>query len=142
MLRRLYELSASFEDPRRIPEMFSEMGPMAFFEEIMGPMAPVLRRDIHHSDQEIRDAMMEGIRLAQDLCYCRNWSEYKEVSIKEDPFGRSANKVWQQMTQHLDGFNPPGMEINFLNEGSPAMPAFPEQPEGHFDDMPESEGDF
>lgn len=126
MLRRLYELSENFPDPRRIPEMFSEMGPLAFFSEIMGPMEATLRRDIPHSDQQIRDAMMEGIRMAQDLCYCRNWQEYKEVRVKADPFGRDTKKIIAQLSDMLN--TQPEFALGqpvLLNEG-PAV-------EGHFD---------
>jgi hypothetical protein len=62
MLQRLYDLSASFTDPRQIIEQFSEMGPLSFFSEIMGPMASVLRRDIPHDDQQVREAMFEGTK--------------------------------------------------------------------------------
>jgi hypothetical protein len=136
MLRRLYDLSEQFTDPRRIPEMFSEMGPLGFFSEIMGPMEGVLRRDIHHSDQQIREAMMEGIRLAQDLCYCRNWSEYKEVNVKTDPFGRDTKKILASLMAATQALNVPPTS---LNEG----PFFvPPEPEPYYDDESGEEPHF
>lgn len=127
MLRRLYDLSEQFTDPRRIPEMFSEMGPLAFFAEVMGPMTETLRRDIPHSDQQIRESMMEGIRMAQDLCYCRNWSEYKEVTIKADPFGRDSKRAMAQIMAMAEGHIAEGPML--MNEGPNFIPA---EPEGHF----------
>lgn len=88
MLQRLYELSAEFEDPRRIIEMFSELGPLAYFDQILGSQAKVLRRDVSYTDQQVRQAMFHGVRLAQDLCYCRDWTKYVNAEIKDDPFGR------------------------------------------------------
>lgn len=134
MLRRLYELSAKYDDPRRIPELFSEMGPLAFFNEIMGPMASVLRRDIPHSDDQVRECMFEGIRLAQDLCYCRNWTEYKEVTVKADPFGRSPKRLVQQILaqQQVEEYNQPPTGVAAAPAGFPV-------PEGHFDGHEEAD---
>jgi len=39
------------------------------------------------------DSLYEGIRIAQDLCYCREWSEYRPVVTKLDPFGRTTKRV-------------------------------------------------
>ena len=33
------------------------------------------------------------MRIAQNLCYCRNWSEYKKVEPTRDPFGRPPKTV-------------------------------------------------
>lgn len=129
MLRRLYDLSSEFKDPRQIIERFSEMGPMAFFEEILGPSAAILRRDIPHSDQGVREAMFEGVRLAQDLCYCRNWAEYKDVTIKKDPFGRDTRKLANQMMEMVAPQGGPTTIAQILNEGPQAFIA---EPEGHF----------
>jgi hypothetical protein len=39
------------------------------------------------SVDDIADSMYSGIRRAQDLCYCRDWSEFKTIDIKDNPFG-------------------------------------------------------
>lgn len=93
ILERIYKLSAEYTDPRDIPALFSQQGPMAFFETVLGDQGPVLRAGIDFDDERIRDSMYEGIRLAQDLSYCRDWTNFKAVDLKDDPFGRDMRKV-------------------------------------------------
>lgn len=95
ILERIYKLSAEYPDPRDIPALFSQQGPMSFFETVLGDQGPVLRASIGFDDERVRDAMYEGIRLAQDLCYCRDWSLFKPVDLKNDPFGRDTAKLAQ-----------------------------------------------
>lgn len=97
ILERIYKLSAEYADPRDIPAQFSQQGPMSFFETVLGEQGPVLRAGIDFDDERVRDAMYEGIRLAQDLCYCRDWSLFKPVDLKNDPFGRDMRKVANAM---------------------------------------------
>lgn len=97
ILERIYKLSAEYADPRDIPAQFSQQGPMSFFETVLGEQGPVLRAGIDFDDERVRDAMYEGIRLAQDLCYCRDWSLFKPVDLKNDPFGRDMRKVAKAM---------------------------------------------
>lgn len=93
ILERLYRLSEEFKDPRAICELFSYEGPIGFFENIMGGCVPSIRSGVNMSDDEIADAMYEGIRLAQELCYCRDWTKFTPVDLKPDPFGRDAKKL-------------------------------------------------
>lgn len=93
ILERIYKLSAEYSDPRDIPAQFSQQGPRSFFETVLGDQGSVLRAGIDFDDERIRDSMYEGIRLAQDLCYCRDWSMFKPVDLKDDPFGRDIRKV-------------------------------------------------
>lgn len=100
ILERIYKLSAEYTDPRDIPAQLSQQGPMSFFETVLGDQGPVLRAGIDFDDERVRDAMYEGIRLAQDLCYCRDWSLFKPVDLKDDPFGRDMRKVAKAMAFH------------------------------------------
>ena len=100
VLRRLYDLSADFKDPREICYLFSGNGPVAFFENILGDCAPYIRSGVPMSEAEIRQSMYEGIRLAQDICYCRDWSLFEEVKLSKDPFGRSQKKVMQGLNYY------------------------------------------
>jgi hypothetical protein len=93
MLRRLYELSAKYEDPRDIPALFSQQGPSGFFDSVMGPHGLTLLAGISFNDQQVRESLYEGIRLAQDICYCRDWSLFEAVTVRDDPFGRSSKKT-------------------------------------------------
>jgi hypothetical protein len=97
ILERLYRLSEDFSDPRRVCELFSLEGPMGFFHEILGDRAMLVRAGLNMSEDDIRDSMYEGIRMAQDLCYCRDWTMFKPMSIKSDPFGRKADTVIRRM---------------------------------------------
>jgi hypothetical protein len=100
ILERLYKLSADFTDPRDIPAQFSAQGPLTFFETMLGEEGFVLRQGIAFDDERIRDSMYEGIRLAQDLCYCRDWGNFKPVNLKDDPFGRDMRKVAKAVAFH------------------------------------------
>ncbi len=100
VLQRLYDLSAEFKDPREICYMFSGEGPVNFFHNILGDCTDFIRSGIPFTEQEVRQSMYEGIRLAQDLCYCRDWSAFEEVDLKKDPFGRSQNKVLGQLSYY------------------------------------------
>lgn len=97
ILERLYRLSADFKDPRDICGLFSAEGPLPFFESIVGDKASAIRGGIGWSDDEIRDSVFRGIRLAQDLCYCRDWSNFQALDIKADPFGRDIKKVMNKL---------------------------------------------
>lgn len=93
ILERLYNLSAEFPDPRDLPPLFSSEGPMNFLDIVLGDKADTIRNGIDYSPEQIRDALYEGIRFAQDLCYCRDWSLFQPTDIKEDPFNRDLNSV-------------------------------------------------
>lgn len=97
ILERLYTLSGEFNDPRDICALFSSEGPLAFFENVLRDKTMVVRSAINWSDDQIRDAMYTGIRLAQDLCYCRDWSEYNPVKLKPDPWGRNLKTVAKKL---------------------------------------------
>lgn len=98
ILRRLYDLSAEFQDPRDICGMFSAEGPATFFGTILGDTAMTVRQGISMTEEQIRDSLYDGIRLAQDICYCRDWSLYKPVELADDPFGRDPRKVMKKLS--------------------------------------------
>lgn len=88
ILQRIYELSKDYPDPRVIPGLLSSEGPSAFLDMVLGDKASIVRSQINFTPERIRDALYDGIRLAQDLCYCRDWSLYEESVTSDDPFGR------------------------------------------------------
>ena len=93
ILERLYKLSEEYPDPREVCSSLSSIGPSAFFESILGPKAVTVRQGIAMTDNQIADSLYEGVRLAQDLCFCRDWDLYKPVKLKPDIFGRKMEKV-------------------------------------------------
>lgn len=98
ILERFYTLSAEFTDPRDICGAFSSEGPLSFFDTILGDKVPVVRSAINYNDDQIRDSMYAGVRMAQDLCYCRDWSVFKPMTLKPDPWGRDLKKVVKKIT--------------------------------------------
>lgn len=93
ILQRIYEYSEQFSDPRDVCGIFSGYGPISMFNNILGPKAVCVRTVVTWSDEELRQAMQRGIRLAQDLCYCRDWGLYRPQELKPDPFKRDQKKV-------------------------------------------------
>lgn len=103
ILERFYTLSAEFEDPREICSLFSAEGPLAFFENVLGDKAHLVRSGISYGPDQIADAMYDGIRLAQDLCYCRDWSVFKAMKLSRDPFGRDPRKIVKKLAAGANG---------------------------------------
>jgi hypothetical protein len=102
MLRRIYEVSAEFKDPRDIiAGKFSGEGPLAFFDDILGDKSVTLRQGILFNEDDIRQSMYEGMRMAQEICYCRDWSKYRPTEYVPDPFGRDVRKKRSAMEDYL-----------------------------------------
>jgi len=93
ILRRIYELSDSYPDPRVICERFSGSGAMEFLMEILGSNYERVVRECGMSVKEIRYSLHEGIRFAQSICYCRRWEDFISNKATPDPFGRTASKA-------------------------------------------------
>lgn len=102
ILQALYEKSAEFKDPRDVCGIFSGYGPMTMFATILGDRAATVREGIKWTEDEIRQSLFRGIRLAQDLCYCRDWSLYKPQELAADPFQRDRKHIIKKLT----GFEP------------------------------------
>lgn len=162
ILERIYKISADFPDPRDLPVKFSSEGPLSYLEMILGDKTQMVLEDIGYSNERTRNALYEGIRLAQDLCYCRDWSLYKAMDVKDDPFGRSTRKVantllnmqpttpqqeYNQAVAHLTQTQPnwhnpflatPPLTIAIPTTMTPAMPGGWGQPdplEGMLDEL-------
>lgn len=108
ILERLYMLSEEYPDPREVCTSLSSIGPLAFFESILGPKAIVVRNGIDMIDNQISNSVYEGVRIAQDLCFCRDWDLYKPIKIKPDIFGRKQSKIAKKLlnpSQEMQGFS-------------------------------------
>jgi hypothetical protein len=93
VLQRLYELSDEYPDPRGVCEGFSGLGWESYVRGILGPNSDQILRDCGMTTDEVRQAMYRGIRLAQNVCYCRDWPKFQASKAKPDPFGRSAKAL-------------------------------------------------
>jgi hypothetical protein len=91
--RRLYEFSEQFPDPREVCNSFSYGGPLFFMRNILGDTYDIVREGIDWNDDQISDSLYEGIRMAQDICFCRDWSVFVPVANQDDPFGRPKKKL-------------------------------------------------
>lgn len=99
VLQRIYELSKEYPDPRAIMDNFSGSGGLDYLQMVLGDKYGTIRNNIEFTNQQVTESMYEGIRLAQDLCYCRDWSKYEPVNTADDPFGRA--KKWSETTAGL-----------------------------------------
>lgn len=119
ILHRLYTLSGEMKDPREVCHMFSSSGPLAFFENILGDMAMTVLNRVEMNQDQVRSSMYEGVRLAQDLCYATDWSQFQCIELKKDPFGRSKKKISQTLASlesQLEGYTP------FVTGAAPPAP--------------------
>lgn len=92
ILRRLYELSEQYVDPRSIVEEFSLRGPVGFFEHVFGAFTGEIVTGAKLSSEQIRDMLYDGMRNAQDISYSRDWTDFKPTVLAKDVFGRKAKK--------------------------------------------------
>lgn len=97
MLRRIYDVSADFPDPRDVCAQFSGDGPLAFLDNILGPQAVILKSGVPYNEARVRDSLYDGIRMAQDLCYCRDWGIVSPIEVSPDPFGRDLRKLMKRI---------------------------------------------
>lgn len=118
VLERLYKLSDDYPDPRVICDQFSGLGPMEYLHFILGDLYPVVRNNIEYDNQQIMEALYDGIRLAQDLCYCRDWSKYKPHDLKADPFGRRSGDEDEEGEVGID-MAAPSVDFTETYEPSP-----------------------
>lgn len=102
ILQRLYDISKEYPDPRRVVEGFSGEGAMAYFERVFGPHSTKVLNGCGMSAMEVLSSLHEGIRFAQDICYCTDWNQYDYIVPEKDPFGRkkSSSGLDQFMTEY------------------------------------------
>jgi hypothetical protein len=93
ILERIYKVSEEFPDPRGICDNFSGAGPIDFLHMLLGDKTQMVLDGIPYDNGQVMESLYEGIRIAQDLCYCRDWSVYQPIVTKIDPFGRTTKKI-------------------------------------------------
>jgi hypothetical protein len=138
MLERLYHLSSEFPDPRDIMGRFSSEGPLGFFDTVMGDKGPMLRQGIDYTDDQICDAMYVGVRLAQSLCYCRDWDSYRPLTVKPDPFSRSLKTVASKLKKAVSSGAAP-IPPAIIYSGEPTYepePEYDDEEQQPYDELP------
>lgn len=119
ILEMIYKKSENFSDPREVCTLVSSSGgALAFFDIIFEDLASVIREGIGFTEQEIRDSIYNGIRLAQDICYCRDWELYRPMELKDDPWGRTRKTVTKKI------LNTPSLSILNSPPVNPSLPPF------------------
>lgn len=88
ILKRLYDMSAEFNDPRDVCSDLSGYGPYPFLERILGEYTSTVVEGSGMTYHQVTNSVYEGVRYAQDICYCRDWSLVKEADVKNNPFRR------------------------------------------------------
>lgn len=92
ILERIYHISGEYPDPRDIVHGFSGQSRTSFLQTILGPYTNQIMEECGMDAMEIDHSLVEGIRIAQSLCYCRDWSKYDPVNCEPDVFGRPPAK--------------------------------------------------
>lgn len=143
ILRRLYEYSAEFTDPRDVCNLFSYGGPDNYLATVLGDTLPILFEGIDWHNEKIRQSLYEGIRLAQDICFVRDWSLF-EAKDRRDPFGRVATTSPQLSTY---SFNTTGIlqqlgsstssQTSYLNEPDDDDEEYEHEIAAEFDEVDE-----
>lgn len=95
VLSRLKDIAVATEDPRSLVEGFSSTGYQAFLQEALGGNVNQILSEVseEYPDFNVHDSLYKGIRIAQDLAYCRDWSLCKRLDPAKDPFSRRALKL-------------------------------------------------
>jgi hypothetical protein len=119
---RLYKLAQDFKDPTEICDWFSAEGPTAFFDRILGPVAQIVKKGVSLSMEEISDSMYAGVRRAQDICFCRDWTLFKTIDVSDNPFGLSKKKLLEKAmaangySEAEEDTGPMGIQLNEWGE--------------------------
>lgn len=100
ILRRIYDLSAEYPDPRSVCAGFSGSGPLEYLQTVLGEHTNTIKEGIGYDTQQIMESLYEGIRMAQDLTYCRDWDDFQAMVIRPDPFGRATKKVAKKIADN------------------------------------------
>lgn len=88
ILKRLYDMSAEFTDPRDVCSDLSGYGPYPFLERILGEYTSTVVEGSGMTYHQVTNSVYEGVRYAQDICYCRDWSLVKQADVANNPFRR------------------------------------------------------
>lgn len=90
ILKRLYDLSAEFPDPREICNNFSGGGPLAFVQNILGSYASEILNRMDISEEGLEEIAFRGVRIAQNLCYSQRWENFTYSEMTPNPWSSTS----------------------------------------------------
>lgn len=93
ILKRIYDASEEYSDPRFLIEEFSLRGPIPFFEKLFGELSKDIIATAKLTQEQVQTMLYEGMRSAQDISYARDWSDFKPQKVERDPFGRKERVI-------------------------------------------------
>jgi hypothetical protein len=70
ILERIYLMSSEYPDPRDIVHGFSGQTRKSFLQSILGSFTTQIMDECGMTTEQIDASLVEGIRIAQSLCYC------------------------------------------------------------------------
>lgn len=78
ILERIYDASEDYtQDPRMVVEGFSGYGHEVFVQKILGDYTTQVLNESGMNEQEISESLLQGVRNAQEVAYCRDWSMFQ-----------------------------------------------------------------
>jgi hypothetical protein len=101
ILKKLYDASEKYTDPRFLIEEFSLRGAVPFFEQLFGDLSNEIVNTAKLTREQLQMMLYEGMRYAQEISYSRDWSDFKPKTVPRDPFGRKETEVFQR--QEVEG---------------------------------------
>lgn len=122
ILERIYRASADYTDPRDFCGLLSSEGPTQFFDSILGDKAVLVREVVGWDEERVRESLYEGIRMAQDICYCRPWEDVANFDLKPDPFGRDPQKIVNKLQAFVTSAAPPIAYQHFEDDDDEIQP--------------------
>lgn len=95
ILHRLYDLSETYQaDPRQVCQTFSGQPWQDFLRNILGPYTDLVMQRSGMTENEVRQSVHQGVRIAQNICFCASWEDFNNAKeASPDPFGRSYDLI-------------------------------------------------
>lgn len=109
VLEHIYNLSEKYQDDLgSIVDQFSGQTRQDLFRKIVGPHADKIMDECGLNFEQFDASLLEGVRMSQSLCYCRDWSKYQKKPEFSDIFNRSRHKVNEPLLGYDESgpFNP------------------------------------
>ena len=88
-LQAMKESARDFADPREVISQFSRTGPAEFLNQVLGEENAQKYLTVPGRDRMLFD----GMRLAQDFAFCKDWSLPDSLGSADRPIGNQRRKI-------------------------------------------------